>query len=134
MRTFKVHIQDGSITDGKKTLRAYIQSLKDGDYAVKIEEWKDKRSLRQNALYWRWLEVIGNELGYYKDELHEVFIDQFSDVWTVRGLDGKPKQKRVRTSQMNVKQMARYMDRIEQFAAEQDIQLPQPEDELIRTT
>ena len=131
MNQVKIHINEAhEITFGKHSIRRMIETAEPGDYMLSLEEWKSKRSLNQNALYWKWLQIIGDELGYYKDELHEEFIEAFSDIYTIKGLDGKPKQKRLRTSKMNVQQMSTYMDRIQQFAAEQGIMLPQPEPEL----
>lgn len=127
----KITIHNGTVVRGGASIRHMIEHLSNGDYAISVSEWKDSRSLNQNALYWKWLQIIGDDLGYHKDELHEEFIEAFSDIYTIKGLDGKPKQKRVRTSKMNVQQMSTYMDRIQQFAAEQNITLPQPEPEFV---
>lgn len=130
----KLTITDDGRRIGAKRLYHILSNLDEGEWEVTVEKWKDSRSLRQNNLYWKWLTIIGNELGYYKDEIHELFIEEFADIYTIRDLDGKPKQKRYRTSKMNVQQMSRYMNRIEQFAAEYSIQLPHPEDDLLKAT
>jgi len=105
-----------------------IEQYGDGqEVEVSVKEWKNSRSLQQNRLYWEWLTIIGNEIGYTKEELHEVLLHEFAPVVTYTGLNGKPIQKRVRTSAMNTKQMAEYLDAIDRFAAEQSISLPQPE-------
>jgi len=129
--TGKVDIQGGKIVFGSAGFKKAIREAEDGAYMWSLEEWKRSRSIRQNNLYWKWVTIIGNDLGYHKDELHEEFIDQFSDIYTTRDINGKPKQRRVRTSAMNVEQMTRYMDRINQFAAENGILLPQPEPEIV---
>ena len=103
-----------------------VRNCKDGDYALSIEKWS--RTIEQNKLYWKWLGIIGDELGYHKNEIHEVFLDMFSQIKTIRNLEGKPIQKRVRSSEMNVKQMSEYMDQIQQFASENSIILPQPDE------
>lgn len=37
-----------------------------------------KRSERQNKYYWRWVVLLlGNELGYRKDEMHAILKDRF---------------------------------------------------------
>lgn len=132
MRQFKVHIKDGEITEGGDYIRAYIQSLDNGDYAVNIEEWKDKRSLRQNALMWKWISIMADSMGYQDPEyLYDILIDMFAPVYTVEDLDGNPQQKRLTTSRMDTKQMADFMRDIDQLAAEYNIQLPRPEDDLL---
>jgi hypothetical protein len=108
----------------KYALREYLTSLPDGDYTIEVYKIKSSRSLEQNALYWKWIKVISEDLGYYPEELHEAFIEQFAPVYTARDLNGKPKQKRTRTSNMSVEQMGKYLDRISHFCAEHSIRLP----------
>lgn len=127
MKRRKIKIQNSRITIGSDELKDVIRSLQDGEYAVEISEWKDKRRLRANNLYWKWLTVIGSDLGYHKNELHETFLDMFAPIKTIRDLNGKPVQKPVRTSEMTIEQMNAYMNEIDQKAAELGIILPQPE-------
>lgn len=118
------------VTDGKTVkawrleVRDYLNSLPNGNYFITIEEAKDNRSILQNRLYWKWLEIIGDDLGYMPKELHEEFLELYAPVFTVRGLDGKPKQKPIRTSKMSVEQMAKYMEAISAFCSQHNIRLP----------
>jgi len=121
----KIKVKDGDIVIGRADVRDKVRKLKDGYYSLTIKEWS--RTLSQNALYWQWLTIIGNELGYEKNELHEVFLDMFAPVMTFRDINGKPKQRKMRSSEMSTKEMSEYMNHIDQFAAEQSIILPQPE-------
>lgn len=123
----KIKVQDSRITIGADDLSNDFRNLKDGYYSVEITKWKDDRTLRQNRFYWKIITIIGNELGYRKNEMHEVFLNHFSPVKTIKSLEGKPIQTPVRTSEMTVDQMREYLDTIIQFAAEQSIKLPQPE-------
>jgi hypothetical protein len=109
-------------------LANYIRTLQDGVYAVTVKEYKSKRSLEQNALYWKWISIIGNDLGYHKNEMHEALLEHLSIPYTFKGIDGKVKQKQLRTSMMNTQQMSDYMFAVEQFAAEQSINLPRPDE------
>jgi hypothetical protein len=125
MNKIKVKIQDGKVTIGRENLADKIAKLKDGYYAVTIKIWD--RTLEQNALYWKWLTIIGDDLGYTKNEVHEIMLDMFAPIMTFRDLHNKPKQRKVRSSEMSVKEMSEYMNHIDRFAAEQNIILPQPE-------
>jgi len=125
MRT-RITIKDGVIVSGRGDVADMIRGSKDGDYALSKTKWD--RTIEQNNTLWMWYEVIGKELGYHKSELHEIFLDMYAPVKTIRDLQGKPLQKRVRSSEMNVKQMSEYMDQIQQFAAENSIILPQPDE------
>jgi hypothetical protein len=57
----------------------------------------------------------------------------FAPIYTIRGFDGKPIQKKLTTSKMNVRQMHDHMNRVDQWAAENNIVLPQPDDDLIES-
>ena len=39
--------------------------------SIKIEKWKKDRTLDQNALLWKFYEIIGNEIGNNPNDLHE---------------------------------------------------------------
>jgi hypothetical protein len=73
------------------------------------------------------LTIIGDELGYTSQELHEIMLDMFAPIMTYRDLNNKPKQRKIRSSEMSTKEMSEYMNHIDRFAAEQSIILPQPE-------
>jgi hypothetical protein len=120
---------------------------------VVIREHKKNRSLDANACYWKWLTVIGAELGESKDELHE----RFKEKWLVsiyerddpdfaemlqslravyrQGMKTEALALRKRivaltsTTTATVAQMAEYMQSVEHFAAETGIRLPFPEEQ-----
>lgn len=123
----KVKIQDGKIAIGRDAVAEMIRNANDGYYAVALKKWD--RTIEQNNYYWLCLGIIGNELGYHKNELHEEFIRMFSPTITRRTLEGKPKQDKLRTSEMNIKQMTNHIEQVIQFAAENSIRLPEPETE-----
>lgn len=125
MNQCKVKITDGKIAIGRENVRDLVRSKKDGYYSIQVKKWD--RSLQQNAYYWMCLGIIGNDLGYHKNEIHEEMIRMFSPIVTYRRLDGKPVQKRQRTSDMSVDEMTEHIEQVIQFAAEQNISLPNPE-------
>ena len=92
---------------------------------VSIKPYKKNRSLEQNALMWKWNTIIGNELGYTKDEIHETFMRKFLPPVTVNTLDGPAEV--YSTKPLKVKEMAEYLNHIERFAAEYAIVLPLPD-------
>jgi hypothetical protein len=120
---------------------------------VVIREHKKNRSLDANALYWKWLTVIGAELGESKDDLHE----RFKEKWLVtiyerddpeyaemlqslravyrQGMRTEALALRKRivaltsTTTATVAQMSEYMASVEHFAAETGIRLPFPEEQ-----
>ena len=139
------------IRDDKTKARAVsiINGLKlEPPAQVIIKEYKRNRSLEQNALYWKWLTVIGAELGMTKEETHEQMKRRFLRVIFMRDDEGflemilairkvhddiaEPLKREViklmSTTQASVKQMSEYLDDINNFAAGLDIRLPAPEE------
>ncbi len=49
-------------------------------HEIEIREKKKDISANQRALYWKWLTIIGLELGETKEELHERYKDRFLTV------------------------------------------------------
>lgn len=119
-------------------------------HSVDIQEYKRNRSLEANALYWKWLTVIGNELGESKDELHEDYKNRWlvsiferdnpeyaEMIQSLRNVyrQGMHKEalalrKRIvaltSTTDCNTAQMSEYMTQIERHAASLNIRLPHP--------
>jgi len=125
-------------------------------HEIVIKPFKEIRSLAQNALYWKWLTLIGLELGMTKDELHfeykERFLlpilianpedyPQFSGIMdsinAVRdaGLDDKADElyklviRLTSTTIAKTKHMTEYLNDIESHATSLGIYLPRPEDQ-----
>ncbi len=44
---------------------------------INVEEAKDVRSNQQNKLYWTWVQVIAESLGYSKEECHDIIKYKF---------------------------------------------------------
>lgn len=97
---------------------------------VTIEPHKAKRSLPQNSLLWDWYTIIGNELGYTKDEVHDLLREMFLP-WEEIELKGVKQKRLTSTSsdEFKTKHMSQYLDAIDRFAAsELGIILPRSSD------
>ena len=44
---------------------------------IRIRIRSNNRSNEQNSLYWKWIEILSNDLGYTKTELHELIKYKF---------------------------------------------------------
>ena len=122
-------------------------------HEITIREYKKDRSLEQNALMWKWLTIIGNELGESKEEIHERYKDKFlvniyerdnpdyaemvqslREVWK-QGMKREAMDLRKKivaltsTTTATVKQMTEYLNSIEHDAASMAISLPHPDDQ-----
>jgi len=92
---------------------------------ISIKPYKKNRSLEQNALMWKWNTIIGDHLGYTKDEMHEEFMRKFLPSVMIDTMSGPVEV--YSTKQLKVKEMAEYLNHIERFAAEYAIVLPLPD-------
>lgn len=99
-------------------------------FCVKISKAKSRRSLSQNALYHKWVGILGQHLGYHHDEmateLKELFLPAAGRHHFI-GLDNVEKV-RLTTTGLSKSDMSQYMSAIDQFAAENGVLLPHPED------
>ena len=130
-----------------------IKSLPvDPVHLLRISEYKKDRSAEQNALYWQWLTIIGNDLGESKEDCHERYKDGYlvqiyerdnpeyaemvqalRTVWS-QGMKQEAVYLRKKivaltsTTTATVAQMGEYLSEIEKHAASLGIRLPFPED------
>ena len=150
MTVKKMEVEDLDDLDNVlKIVRAQLEI--NGKQLVTTQKFKLDRSAEQNALMWKWLTVIGNELGNTKDEMHEIYKEKYLISIFVRDDPGyaamaaaikqlryqsntdyqdirKQVIKMTSTTKCNVKQMREYLTDIKQHASsELNITLPLPE-------
>jgi hypothetical protein len=108
-----------------ETQRSFaIQQLRevplDTVHVVTIQEKKNKRSIDQNALHWKRLDIIrlhiANSTGqiFSAEDLHEFFKCKFMTVHLVEIGGESVKVKRTTTS-MNTKEFSEFMDSIDRY-------------------
>lgn len=118
---------------------------------MKLAAYKRNRSMSQNALYWKFVTVIANDLGNMKDLMHETLKskylvpiyerdnEEYAEMFeTVRELyRTNPKKamhlrnqivKLTSTTTANIVQFTEYLEDVEHYAADMGIMLPHPED------
>lgn len=118
------------ITDeySRKVAIDFISRLNvDKPWTMKIERQKKKRTLNQNALYWQWVTIIGDHLGNFKDDMHEILKE---DHMTPKIVIFQEEEREVRSiKNLSTKEMSVYMDRVSLWAnADMGIYLPMPID------
>ena len=95
-------------------------------WEVSIKPYKKNRSLDQNALMWKWYTIIGNDLGYTSDEVHEELMRKLLTPHCVNTPSGVVEV--YSTKKLKVKEMTEYLEGIERTATEMGIALPRPDD------
>ncbi len=125
----KYVIHDRAMAERVASLVAGLDLKK--PWSVEVKRYVKQRTLPANNLYWRWLSIIGDHLGYDKDEMHDVMREKFLPVEVVE-VCGVRRKKLTSTSDpgFTTADMSAYMDRIDRFAAQElGILLPHPEDQ-----
>ena len=70
----------GRVNNGKliSTLNEKSLNIFEGEEVeIRIRVRSNNRSNEQNSLYWKWIEILSNDLGYTKTELHELIKYKF---------------------------------------------------------
>ena len=101
-------------------------------WTIEIKRHVKKRSLSQNALYWKWIGVISDETGNDNDVLHDYFKRKFLTPINTKlnNFNGEYLNYRT-TTKLPTDQMSAYMEKVNAFAGtELGILLPQPEELL----
>jgi hypothetical protein len=116
-----------------KLARYLKMSLSSNGFRVTWEEWKDKRSLNANNLYWQWLTIMAEYFSrggkkFSKDDMHDLMRHQFL------GYEDKVigstviAQQLASTADLDTSQMYHYMSKIDAWSADHGCLLPHPAD------
>lgn len=104
-------------------------------WEITIKPYRKKRTLSQNALMWKWINVVtgyvSEDTGMTNDEVHEFFKQKFLQP-KIFEVNGEIFQ-RWTTTDLTTAEMAEYMDHIYRWGTgEQGYFLPTPEMEHAR--
>lgn len=94
---------------------------------MEIKPNKMTRSQKQNSLYWKWISHLADEIGYTKDQMHDIMRDQHLGY---RMTEAKNKTIEVlrSTTELSVEEMKEYLNAIDMMSAEYGIMLEHPEE------
>ena len=106
-------------TDSDRQRYTQVLAAQEMPLEVTHRPYKSKRSLDQNALYWKWLSVIKNHIyestgdTFTEDDLHDYYREQFLPV--IRKTINKTDIKRLTsTTKLKVADMSEYMQKIDE--------------------
>ena len=117
---------------GRQVVQNHIASLNlDKPWAITIEPHREKRTLSQNALMWKWHEevvkYVHEATGQDKDDIHEHLKQKFLTP-KITEINGEI-SKRWSTKGLSKAEMSEYMNKIYAWAtSEMGLLLPVPED------
>lgn len=113
----------------KEAIKDYLDRLPDGkQYDISIVLHKTKRTLDQNGLYFRWVNIIAKETGNDTDTTHKALAKKFLGVEVVDVM-GEKVARIKSTTKLNTAEFTDYLTQVESFAVQElGIILPHPED------
>jgi len=119
--TFSGYVDKGKLKiTNEDVFRSYVARLK-GEVEIIVRKKKSQRSIRQNSLYWMYIGIISDALGYDTEEMHSTFKAMYLT-------DKSGKLPIVRsTTALNKIEFGEYIDKIVRKSAELGIILPDPQ-------
>jgi len=105
--------QAGAITT---TVRDALAVLPDGEYALTIDKATRKRSIEQNALYWKVLQITAEwSKDYTPEDLHELFKQEFIPQKVVRSKIDKRRKRKIpkSTTQLSTVEFTEYIKKVQ---------------------
>jgi hypothetical protein len=107
------HLSDSNVP----FLVAKINDLdKSKRYVANVTLQKSTRSLEQNDRLWKMYEQLGNHIGMFKDDVHELMGYKF--LRYTKELNGEVVELIKSTTKLNTKEMTEYQEKIELWASQ----------------
>jgi len=127
---FNAKVENGKLSfDNLEKFKAWLFSLSGKEVSVVVEEWIDQRTVNQNALYWAYLGIIGEQTGNHPEDLHEVFKEEFlGDKRVVVEAFGKTAVRQPTTTRLNKLEFSDYMAKIEDLTK---VPIPDPNEIML---
>lgn len=127
MKTFGKIKKGKLILNNKDKFNLELKQFEGKDIIIKIEERSPNRSKEQNSLWWKWMDLIGMEVGYTKEETHQLMKYRFLKR-SVVNIDGYEETIVKGTSTLTHKEFSALMNNVHFFANDTlNINLPSNE-------
>lgn len=126
----------GNIKDGKLTIRSRrtfdeeLKSLEGREVVITVERYSAKRSTAQNALWWVYMGILSKELGYTKEQCHDIAKFKFLKRELVDEKSGEIHEYLKSTTKLTKLEFSELVDNLIIWAAELNIVLPPPNTQL----
>ena len=121
METVKIILRGQAQKDHALKSLMNIEFNPDKLMELTIKPFKKNRSVAQNALYWKWMMICADELGYTKDGMHQTFMRELLAPIIIDTPSGDVME--YSTRKLNVKEMATYMEQVSFTAGEYGVKL-----------
>lgn len=129
-------LYSGKIENGKLFINnrhqfdSDITNTQNCKVSITIQRIKSRRSFHQNKYYWIVVGIIASEVGYTKDELHEVLKYKFLKKELPNKITGEIETIIRSTTDLSISEFQEYIQSIVIWAGELGIQIPQPNEQI----
>ena len=129
---YQFHVTDSGELKihNKSELLESVKMWKGKTGTVTFEKKKSIRTIQQNRLWWAYVTIIANELGYRKNEMHEVLKFKFLKSELVNEKTGEVFEYLRSTTALTKSEFGELVDSMIQWASEMNIILPTPNQQL----
>lgn len=126
--TYFSKVENGLLSkSASKAIRSDLTNFEGKRIVITISKAKSQRTVSQNALWWVYVTMIANELGYSKEEMHEVIKFKFMKCEKVNEKTGEVMQYLKSTTDLSKMDFADLINDLQRWAAESlGIVLPEP--------
>ncbi len=115
----------------RKRLKEELRHFEGKPIELIIRRKKKHRSNQQNRLYWVYMGMIGEYLGYSKDEIHEICKYKFLKKETADETTGEIFQYIQSTSKLSTVEFMEYIENLYKWSAETfGLTLPEPNSQM----
>lgn len=127
---FRATVRHGHVrVDDPQRWREYLQKFEGRRIQVSARAERSERSLKANAYVWG---VVYRELsewsGHTPEEIHDVMRAMFLPAREIVTPDGRKVAALGSTAALDVEAFGAYVDKIKQWAAEQGVNIPDPDE------
>lgn len=129
--TFYSNVKDGKLqTNVAKSIALDLKKFEGERIELTIQKLKSTRSSQQNRLWWLYVGIISKELGYNKDELHEILKYKFLKRQKVDERTGEIFEYLGSTTKLNKTEFADMVNELIRWSSETfNIELPLPNEQ-----
>ncbi len=115
----------------RKTLKEELKYFKGKNIELIIRRKKKHRSIQQNRLWWLYMTMLGEFLGYSKDEMHEICKFKFNKKEVVDETTGEVFEYVQSTSKLSTVEFMERIEALYKWGAETfGVTLPSPGSQL----
>lgn len=125
-------VKDGNLQNNIRNLiKKELPRFEGKRVVITIDKVKSKRSAAQNRLWWLYIGILSDGLGYHKDEMHEICKFKFLKKEKLIEQTGELLEYIGSTTELSKSEFAEVVDRLRQWSDESfSIYLPLPGEQV----